>query len=968
MAREKGTFNFSANLEVKKQGPLDARQSLITYTELTQAATWQDENGKMYLFDGLTVPVINGEEKQYYMLIDAAKYNLPASWKRIDADTTREIKKYDLTSLNRMSTPQDIEDILGKPNDFLSEIDNNTVIGQILFEHSSLKEPIRVNSFFYHVNGVEFNFGTTVLEKNLDYFILYTFFKSEIYYFFISYNSVENKYVSFKFSNNTKFSLINTTNISKNLAYSYNENSVATADVLKRIITIGDITSLTEDSSIEEYKKVFSNILLNIPSESPSFSDIVGEIYQSYRQFSTSLFYAVKENNDFSANKLIKVDLVYADPLVSESEIFIKLEYIYKDEIYTLGLSRESGIISITKKWIGSDVYVLPGRVEHITNESTSEELLGILGPLEDLKNAIKSNKIIVGKADYGGGSIFGGTETFSNVYIDELGGYNNITFIKPFDGSSLITLTKINVSEEGYISATVQKGIIDVAEEGGLKVEEPGLLSIKIDETTPGNVQLSTSANGLKANVELPEQAKEVYLIPGDITTLSLSSGAADIKSVYGELNSFKEALTTNKVIIGTINNVGYYINAGLDDSTHIIVSANIGIGLLLHRITISASDYVSIEVTESQLAVSGEVVESVTATTNKGIEIGGTATKPTVGLKLDNSGNVKLSTGASGLKANVELPEQAKEVYVLPDKLDTLSTGSSVSVIKQVLGNFSELKNAIDNNLVILGQISSNKSAVRYHIDSSNSRIYIEISRTAYDVAEIIINYSGTEYTSIEAVNQRPLADGSKVIKAITGNNGILVNGTSDYPSIKIKPDTTTPGNVDLTTSTNGLKATLSTKAVKSGNKILKVESDKSISATVSLGYDSEGKKLQLKGINDEVFNELDATPFIKDGMLNSAELAVNPSGQSAGTYIKLVFNTDSGKDPIYINVTSLIDVYTQGNGISISGKKISVKLDTTGNTEGYLKLTSAGLKVEGVNSAIAAAIAEAFSWHDA
>ena len=60
---------------------------------------------------------------------------------------------------------------------------------------------------------------------------------------------------------------------------------------------------------------------------------------------------------------------------------------------------------------------------------------------------------------------------------------------------------------------------------------------------------------------------------------------------------------------------------------------------------------------VTKSSIATPNNVVNSVTATPNKGIEIAGTATAPTIGLKLDTAGsNVNLSTGANGLKASYE------------------------------------------------------------------------------------------------------------------------------------------------------------------------------------------------------------------------------------------------------------------------------------------------------------------------
>jgi hypothetical protein len=87
-----------------------------------------------------------------------------------------------------------------------------------------------------------------------------------------------------------------------------------------------------------------------------------------------------------------------------------------------------------------------------------------------------------------------------------------------------------------------------------------------------------------------------------------------------------------------------------------------------------------------------------------------------------------------------------------------------------------------------------------------------------------------------------------------------------------------------------------------------------------------------------------------------LNNAELVVNPEGQTAGTYIKLTFNTDSGKNPIFINVTSLIDIYTVGNGLQFgtgdNAKQISIKLDSE-NEGTYLTVGSGGLKLTGVTA---------------
>lgn len=149
----------------------------------------------------------------------------------------------------------------------------------------------------------------------------------------------------------------------------------------------------------------------------------------------------------------------------------------------------------------------------------------------------------------------------------------------------------------------------------------------------------------------------------------------------------------------------------------------------------------------------------------------------------------------------------------------------------------------------------------------------------------------------------------------------------------------------NVIESVSVNGAALTVADKAVDitvpaatvtgvdSADKVLSL-SGKLVKSEVGLAYDSSTKKINLTGKAGAVIASVDATSFIKDGMLESAELAVNPAGQTAGTYLVLTFNTDSESDPIYVNVSSLIDVYTAGNGITITGKQISVNSTVINN----------------------------------
>lgn len=71
MAREKGTFSYSANYEVKMQAALDPRMTVDTKTELINKETWPYDGDTIYMKEGMCVDV--KEERCSYMLVDLSK-------------------------------------------------------------------------------------------------------------------------------------------------------------------------------------------------------------------------------------------------------------------------------------------------------------------------------------------------------------------------------------------------------------------------------------------------------------------------------------------------------------------------------------------------------------------------------------------------------------------------------------------------------------------------------------------------------------------------------------------------------------------------------------------------------------------------------------------------------------------------------------------------------------------------------
>ena len=125
-----------------------------------------------------------------------------------------------------------------------------------------------------------------------------------------------------------------------------------------------------------------------------------------------------------------------------------------------------------------------------------------------------------------------------------------------------------------------------------------------------------------------------------------------------------------------------------------------------------------------------------------------------------------------------------------------------------------------------------------------------------------------------------------------------------------------------------------TITVDSVVAGDKVLKLEG-KALSTKLDLTYDSVNKQIKLWGQDTTTpIASVDATAFIKDGMISSADLVVIPGdeaateGRPAGTYLKLSFNSDANVDPVYLDVTKLIDVYVgKENEIVVDGQTISL-----------------------------------------
>lgn len=140
-----------------------------------------------------------------------------------------------------------------------------------------------------------------------------------------------------------------------------------------------------------------------------------------------------------------------------------------------------------------------------------------------------------------------------------------------------------------------------------------------------------------------------------------------------------------------------------------------------------------------------------------------------------------------------------------------------------------------------------------------------------------------------------------------------------------------------------------------VAADDKVLALGEDRLISAAISLTYDHSTKEITLKGKNDTVISTIDATPFIKDSMLNDVDY--NADNNTLTFTWNVVTGKDENDNPIYqkdeVILSDIIEPYTAGAGLKLDGNEFAVKVD--GDSENFLTADANGVKLSGVQNAI-------------
>lgn len=427
------------------------------------------------------------------------------------------------------------------------------------------------------------------------------------------------------------------------------------------------------------------------------------------------------------------------------------------------------------------------------------------------------------------------------------------------------------------------------------------------------------------------------IYMIYG-LNALRENSNRNEIIGIFGEYSDFADAYSKNKLLLCSVDN--YYT-----------------VGSVSHEISISGE---------------GKFIITINNKFNGNPIITKYVIKHTDSNWLEPLGVESIIVQKLPVEEDLN---RLDNIYFLGDIL-TL-TEQSISTIPTILTPHSDFKQAIQDKKVFiaktsLGQVYVNVSAIiegrKYLVTS----IVNGVDGNVYSL-NFMANADGRNWSSITLLTKYSIATSDDLTRkvtrvAATPNKGIEIGGTGQTPTVGIKLNPT-QGNVTLSLGANGLKAE-DTTALRdvAGQKFIK-KNGTNIEGHLNLTYNTETKKINLEGFDSSIIASIDATAFIKDGMINTVELVTDPESHDPGTYLVITFNTDAGKDAIYLDISSLIDVYEGHNGVKVTGKNIHLIIDPT--SEAYLSLSDDGIKLKGINSKISEvveqAIIEAFAWHE-
>lgn len=222
-------------------------------------------------------------------------------------------------------------------------------------------------------------------------------------------------------------------------------------------------------------------------------------------------------------------------------------------------------------------------------------------------------------------------------------------------------------------------------------------------------------------------------------------------------------------------------------------------------------------------------------------------------------------------------------------------------------------------------------------------------EALNTAVKSAQSTADTGATNAATAQSAAEAAQTTADSKIASVTGDTTVKAEASVDH-AVTLSLATSDKGNVKFTQDADGLSANVTIPAatvtgVAADDKVLSL-TNKLVSATIGLDYGDattealNGKKaIKLVGKKGVVISEIDASAFIKDGMIQSVAFDTKTK------HVTITFNTDAGREAIDVDLSTLVDTYKAGTGLSLANDgTFSVNTTTIATVEKATELANA------------------------
>lgn len=575
------------------------------------------------------------------------------------------------------------------------------------------------------------------------------------------------------------------------------------------------------------------------------------------------------------------------------------------------------------------------------------------------------------------------GNQLGSDIIVFKESHLKNVELKKDEQGNaSILKFTYVTIyGEDAVIEIDVANFLQEAEFKTGLEVSQNGEVSVKRDPSSEDYFIISN--DGLKIT-GVSDAITNAVKAESDRATEAegeLGKKIAEETKRAGDAESALDEKINNEITRAT-NKEGELNQSILDAKTELNTSINNEIT----RAT-NAENTISGNLT-TEIARIEEKIKTVSSTLDTKID---TTTASTLANanKYTDAESVKLNNAINSVDSKLtdEVTRAQKEETAIKNSIDKLTTDTTANIDKAVSKantytdtKISEVNTALSTEIdraktkenELNGSIKdeatrakNKESEIETKIASEDKRIYSEAT--------------GYTHTQIDLVNASIKTETDRAV-AKEGELSNSISGLATETETKLKDTLESAKNhtnqeiENLSNIVNQNKvigvAPITTTTAENGTEVgITLESNKvlsqingALSTTLNLVYDADNWLIKLLGVNDAVITTLDAKSFVKSGLISS--IAVIERNNTK--YLVITYQDVEGANhDVEIALTEIFAPYVASNGIEIKTENktanlISAKINPEGDGS-YLTLTSAGIGLNGITTAISNAKTE-------